>query len=198
MYNDKYRRNKRRTLQFTFISRSANLDHQQGELLGTVAAAAPASRPTAAPGPVRRGLAVQAVRAPVAGRRLAAQFRADRVRRGPVRAPAVGARGPAAADRAHRGRVRGQAGVGGRHRVAAAARGRASVRRPGARRRRPPVRQHPAHGRRGPARRLAPAAGRRPQAGARPDRQPADFAQPAGRLLQLHHVGELRHQRAQR
>lgn len=57
-----------------------------------MAAAAPARRPATAPGPVRRGLAVQVVRAPVAGRRLEAQFRADRVRRGPVRAPAVGAR----------------------------------------------------------------------------------------------------------
>lgn len=94
--------------------------------------------------------------------------------------------------------MRGQTGVGSRHGVAAAARGRASVRRPGARRRRPSVRQHPAHGHRGPTRRPTPAAGRGPQAGARPDRQPADFAQPDGRLLQLHHVGELRHQRAQR
>lgn len=120
------------------------------------------------------------------------------MRRGQVYTQPVGAREPAAAARAHRGRVRPQARVRGHHGAGAEVRRPAGVRGAGPRRRREADHQHPAHVRRGPASRPAAAPGRRAQARARPDRQPAHFTQPAGRVLQLHYVGELGHQHTQR
>lgn len=167
-------------------------DNNQSQFLGAVPFAAFAGAAAQVHGPVRRGFAVQTVHAPVAGHGLAAQPRADRVRRRAVHPHAVGAREPAPSGGPYRGRVRPQAGVRVHNWTGTAVRGPTGVLGPGTGGRREVDDQHPAHGRRGSAGRSAAATGRRPEACAGPHRQQADLAQPVDRVLELHHMGKLR------